>query len=236
MSYFTFGSMSAISKYEPEELLLNGLDTVWIGVESYFTRLKKTRAENQQEQFDLNERGAFTAETFRTLHSMGIKTIGSWIMGLDCQDRINVPLDEDHFISLNPTFQQISVLTVEPAMPIGKRYESGKPEAANTPGGTIICTARLLSRPNSRSASFSAASTRCTGECTSPSAPRCCGCWSAISTAICIAATRSIRCYAGRRPPSSAQDTRAGGHASGHRGIRSERRDSRAWRTTSADR
>lgn len=126
LNYFTFGSMSAISKYEPEELLLNGLDTVWIGVESYFTRLKKTRAENQQEQFDVNGRGAFTAETFRTLHSMGIKTIGSWIMGLDCQDRINVSLDEDYFISLNPTFQQISVLTVEPEMPIGKRYETGE--------------------------------------------------------------------------------------------------------------
>src|SRR5262249_45050816 len=34
LNYFTFGSVSAICKYDPEELLLNGLDTVWVGVES----------------------------------------------------------------------------------------------------------------------------------------------------------------------------------------------------------
>ncbi len=122
LNYFTFGSLSAISRYDPEELLLNGLDTVWIGVESYFTRLRKTRAEDQQGELDITERGAYTADTFRTLHGMGIKTIGSWIMGLDCQHRVNISQDEEYFLRLNPTFQQISVLTVEPEMPIGRRY------------------------------------------------------------------------------------------------------------------
>ncbi|MFL6262986.1 MAG: hypothetical protein ACJ76Y_25075 [Thermoanaerobaculia bacterium] len=133
LSYFTFGSLSAISRYDPEELLLNGLDTVWIGVESYFTRLKKTRGEDQQGRLDLDERNAFTADTFRALHGLGIKTIGSWIMGLDCQNRVNIPRDEDHFVRLNPTFQQISVLTVEPAMPIGRRYDVGDAETRKYP-------------------------------------------------------------------------------------------------------
>lgn len=129
LNYFTFGSISAISKYDPEELLLNGLDTVWIGVESYFTRLKKTRADEEQGPLDVNQRGSYTADTFRTLHGVGIKTIGSWIMGMDCQNRINISLDEDYFIDLNPTFQQISVLTVEPEMPLGKRYATAASES-----------------------------------------------------------------------------------------------------------
>ena len=122
LNYFTFGSLSAISRYDPEELLLNGLDTVWIGVESYFTRLRKTRAEDQRGELDISERGTQTADTFRALHNLGIKTIGSWIMGMDCQDRVNIAQDEDYFLRLSPTFQQISVLTVEPEMPIGRRY------------------------------------------------------------------------------------------------------------------
>jgi haloalkane dehalogenase len=125
LNYFTFGSLSAISRYDPEELLLNGLDTVWIGVESYFTRLRKTRAEDQRGELDIAERNAYTADTFRALHGMGIKTIGSWIMGMDCQNRVNIAQDEEYFLRLGPTFQQISVLTVEPEMPIGRHYDHG---------------------------------------------------------------------------------------------------------------
>lgn len=110
LNFFTFGSISAICKYDPEELLLNGLDTVWIGVESLYTRLKKTQ-------------GADAETIFRTLNEVGIKTIGSWIAGLDLQDQYNIAKDEDYFVSLNPTFQQISILTVEPSMPLARVYE-----------------------------------------------------------------------------------------------------------------
>lgn len=124
LNYFTFGSLSAISKYDPDELLLNGVDTIWVGIESYFTRLKKTRREMQQGSFDVASHGEATTETIDTLHHMGIKTIGSWIMGLDCQNGVNIGMDEDYFIRLNPVYQQISILTVEPEMPIGRRYKT----------------------------------------------------------------------------------------------------------------
>jgi hypothetical protein len=113
LNYFTFGSLSAISKYDPEELLLNGLDTVWIGVESKFTRLKKTK-------------GAEPDEAFDALHGVGIKTIGSMILGLDIQNEGNIVTDEEFFIRLNPTFQQISILTVEPSMPLARLYQKQK--------------------------------------------------------------------------------------------------------------
>jgi hypothetical protein len=113
LNYFTFGSISALSKYEPDELLLNGLDTVWVGVESVFSRLKKRQ-------------GADPVELFDTLHSIGIKTIGSMIMGLDFQDNTVIVDDKDNFLRLNPTFQQISALTVEPNMPLGRVYQKRK--------------------------------------------------------------------------------------------------------------
>ena len=133
LNYFTFGSLSAISRYEPDELLLNGLDTVWIGVESYFSRLKKTRTEANQDVYDMDQRTHDTRSTFRALHDVGIKTIGSWIMGLDCQNRMNVGEDESFFVNLNPTFQQISLLTVEPEMPLGRQYGTSGPGGKRWP-------------------------------------------------------------------------------------------------------
>jgi hypothetical protein len=113
LNYFTFGSASAICKYDPEELLLNGVDTIWNGVESKFTQLKKTQGANAGDMFD-------------SLHAVGIKTIGSMILGLDLQNQGNISADEDFFVRLNPTFHQISILTVEPSMPLARLYNKQK--------------------------------------------------------------------------------------------------------------
>ncbi len=104
LNYFTFGTINAICKFDPEELLLNGLDTVWIGVESLYADLEK-----------LN--GYDVKKTFQNLNEIGIKTVGSWMCGLDTQDQDNIAKDEDYLISLNPSFQQISILTDEASMP-----------------------------------------------------------------------------------------------------------------------
>ncbi|GAX62224.1 Fe-S oxidoreductase [Candidatus Scalindua japonica] len=104
LNYFTFGTVNAISKFDPEELLLNGLDTVWIGVESLYANLEK-----------LN--GYDVKKVFQGMNEIGIKTIGSWMCGLETQDQNNIANDEDYLISLNPSFQQISILTDETSMP-----------------------------------------------------------------------------------------------------------------------
>ncbi len=106
-NYFAFGSLSALTKYEPEELLLNGIDTLWVGVESKYSPLPKTKGTTAKDQFDL-------------LHSIGIKTVGSWIIGEDFQTPENIEDDMALFIMLDSTFQQLSILTVSPTLGLWK--------------------------------------------------------------------------------------------------------------------
>ena len=105
LNYSAFGSLNTIPQYNPEQLLLNGIDMIWIGVESKYSGLKKLNNSSAQ-------------EIFQMLHSIGIKTIGSWIMGDDGQTPDNIKNDIDYFINLDPTFQQISLLSILPSMPI----------------------------------------------------------------------------------------------------------------------
>ena len=110
-NYFAFGSLSAISRFEPEELLLYGLDTLWVGVESNKSPLAKTN-------------GLKPEDAFEQLHSMGIKTVGSWIIGEDFQTPENIEEDGDFFISLDATFQQLSILTVAPTLKLWEDLKS----------------------------------------------------------------------------------------------------------------
>lgn len=126
LNYFTFGSISAVVKYTPEELLLNGVDTLWVGVESLFTNLKKAKKNGVIQIWgDKTVKGITDAsQVFRSLHDAGIKTIGSWIAGLDVQNQTNIARDIEYFASLAPTFQQVSILTIEPEMPWAKRFNT----------------------------------------------------------------------------------------------------------------
>ncbi len=110
LNYLAFGSISAIAKYEPEELLLSGLDTLWVGVESKFSPLPKGK-------------GMAVGDAFRLLHSIGIKTVGSWMIGEDFQTPDNIGEDKDFFVSLDPTFQQVAILAVLPPLPLYRSLE-----------------------------------------------------------------------------------------------------------------
>lgn len=109
VGFFTFASLQALARYEPEELLLLGVDTVWVGVESRFSPLGKRRPGDTPEQ---------VAAAFTGLRALGIKTVGSWIIGQDFQDPTRLSLDEDFFVGLGPTMQQLSLLTVAPGTPL----------------------------------------------------------------------------------------------------------------------
>jgi hypothetical protein len=110
LNYAAFGSISEIAKYEPDELLLNGVDALWVGVESKLTRLKKRK-------------GADPEDIFPALHSVGIKTIGSWILGEDAQTPDTLGEDMDYFVGLDSTFQQLSIMTVFPSLPLWRRLK-----------------------------------------------------------------------------------------------------------------
>lgn len=113
LNYLSFGSLSSLEQYTPEELALNGVSFIWIGVESLYAKLRKLG--NRQ-----------TQQTFDSLHHHGIGTVGSWIVGWDDQTRENIEADLESFIQLEPTFAQISILTPMPGTPLWQNLKKHK--------------------------------------------------------------------------------------------------------------
>ncbi len=113
MNYQVFGTIRAVSMWDPEELLLNGISGVWSGIESFFSYDRKKRG-NVQELVD-------------GLHNNGITTILSWILGDDVQTKENIEQDVDMFLALRPPAAQLSVLIAMPGTPLRQRVkESGR--------------------------------------------------------------------------------------------------------------
>ncbi len=110
LGYFTFGSIESLSQFTTEELLLNGLQTVWIGVESLFCDLKKRQGKDVE-------------DLFAKLHDAGISTVGSWIAGWDYHDRQNIIEDREFFMSLRPCYTQISQLLPIPETALWDRLK-----------------------------------------------------------------------------------------------------------------
>jgi haloalkane dehalogenase len=109
ISYFSFGTIEDLSRYDiVEDLVMNGVGSIWIGVESLFTPLKKRQGRDVREVFD-------------ELHANGIETVGSWIGGWDFHDKKNIEEDLEYFISLEPTRSQLFPLYPPPGTNIYDR-------------------------------------------------------------------------------------------------------------------
>lgn len=117
--WHTFGSMRAISPFSGEELRACGLGGVWIGVESGLEDGARTG-------FKKREGAKTPPQVFADLHKHGIETIGSMILGFDFHDHGNIVDDIDYFVSLRPTFYQISPLTPCPGTKLFKRLREEK--------------------------------------------------------------------------------------------------------------
>ena len=112
ISYFSFGTIEDLSRYDVvEDLVLNGVGTIWIGVESLFSTLPKRQGRDVKEVFD-------------ELHAHGIGTIGSWIGGWDFHDKKNIEEDLEYFISLEPTQSQLFPLYPPPGTSLYERLVS----------------------------------------------------------------------------------------------------------------
>jgi hypothetical protein len=112
ISYFSFGTIEDLSRYDVvEDLVLNGVGTIWIGVESLFSTLPKRQGRDVKEVFD-------------ELHAHGITTIGSWIGGWDFHDKKNIEEDLEYFISLEPTQSQLFPLYPPPGTSLYERLVS----------------------------------------------------------------------------------------------------------------
>ncbi|MBI4868648.1 MAG: cobalamin B12-binding domain-containing protein [Candidatus Wallbacteria bacterium] len=131
LNYLMFASADHVSAIEPEELLLAGVDGVWIGVESCFTQLEKRR-------------GTDLAALFSTLHAHGINTVGSTIFGFDFHSPENVEADIEYYAGLAPTLQQVGILNVVPPTADwarmrreGRLVNEEKPQERNIYGNTF---------------------------------------------------------------------------------------------------
>lgn len=111
----TFGSIDAIAafaeKYGWEAILEAGVGCIFIGVESKFA------GEHGYDKRD----GADAKVVFQKLHAMGIRTIGAWMCGWDFHDHSNIHEDLNYFISLRPTYQQLSRVSPFPGTPLWDR-------------------------------------------------------------------------------------------------------------------
>jgi len=120
MAHFGFGSIEDLSKYDVvDDLVLNGVGTIWIGVESLYSELAKRQ-------------GRDTKEVFDDLHAHGISTVGSWIGGWDFHTKENIGPDLDYFISCKATQTQLLPLSPIPGTSLYERLLSeGRLDDAN---------------------------------------------------------------------------------------------------------
>jgi len=108
LDWFAFGSMdfigSFVDKYGWDTILESGIGVMFIGVESKFGELLKYKKRSKVDP----------KVVFNHLHNMGIRTIGSWIVGWDFHNHMNILEDLNYFVSLNPTYQQLTRLSPFP--------------------------------------------------------------------------------------------------------------------------
>lgn len=121
VDWFAFGSIDHIGKFAEtygwDALAETGIGAIFIGVESKFAG---AHGYDKRDEVD-------PKEVFNRLHSMGIRTVGAWICGWDWHDHSNVYEDLNYFVSLYPTYQQLTRLSPFPGTPLWERLrEEGR--------------------------------------------------------------------------------------------------------------
>ncbi|KPA09550.1 radical SAM domain-containing protein [Candidatus Magnetomorum sp. HK-1] len=117
IDWFGFGSIDHIGKFAKlygwQALAEIGLGTLFIGVESKFAG---EHGYDKRTEFDAKE-------VFSRLHSVGIRSVGAWICGWDWHDHSNIYEDLNYFISLYPTYQQLTRMSPFPGTALWKKLK-----------------------------------------------------------------------------------------------------------------
>ena len=121
MDWFGFGSVDHIGKFAKrfgwDAIAEIGIGTIFIGVESKFAG---DHGYDKRDEIDAKV-------VFEKLHSMGIRTVGAWICGWDWQTHGNMHEDLNYFVSLHPTYQQLTRVSPFPGTPLWERLtEEGR--------------------------------------------------------------------------------------------------------------
>ncbi len=105
-----FASAYSISLWDPKDLVRMGIETIWIGVESREATYAKLQ-------------GCDLKKTFDTLHSHGINTLASLIIGHDFHTVEKVWDDFEYLMSLEPTLSQFLILSLACNTPLFERLK-----------------------------------------------------------------------------------------------------------------
>ncbi len=115
VDWFGFGSIDHIGAFADEHgweaIAELGVGAIFIGVESKFA------GDHGYEKRD----EADAREVFSRLHSMGIRTIGAWMCGWDFHTHANIMEDLNYFVSLQPTYQQLTRVSPFPGTKLWER-------------------------------------------------------------------------------------------------------------------
>ncbi len=104
LGYFCFGDLRSMTQYSMEELLENGVDTIWIGVESSLDDVITSAHNIEKRSCD------DIKSTFRGMEEYGIGITASLVLGWDFHTRDNIEQDIDYFVDLGPSAYQVTFL------------------------------------------------------------------------------------------------------------------------------
>jgi len=110
-----FASVKSILNFTIEELIQCGIGTIFIGVESLSDEVLQHEG--------LPKRKGELNTLFQNLHSHGINTLGSLVIGWDSQSMETAQNDSRRFISLNPTFYQVVPLHIVPGTKLWEKMK-----------------------------------------------------------------------------------------------------------------
>jgi haloalkane dehalogenase len=117
LSYFCFGDLRSITSYSMEELLENGVDSIWAGVESSISDV--ITSEHKIEKRTCDD----IKSTFRAMDEYGIGATASMVLGWDFHTKENIVEDIDYFVDLKPSAYQITFLTACPGTELYNRMK-----------------------------------------------------------------------------------------------------------------
>ncbi|MBN2361050.1 MAG: radical SAM protein [Deltaproteobacteria bacterium] len=117
LSLTVFSSVRSIARFSTDELLRCGIGTIFIGVETALPQILDAEKLHKRRGDDL-------AHLFERLHSAGICTLGSMIVGWDGHTPDNIDEDIASFVALNPTFYQVVPLHPVPGTPLWRRLKA----------------------------------------------------------------------------------------------------------------
>lgn len=115
LDWFGFGSVDYIGKYAEkygwDAIAELGIGCIFIGVESKFAG-----EHGYEKRSEVDSR-----VVFNRLHNMGIRTVGAWMCGWDWHHHGNIHEDLNYFVSLYPTYQQLTRVSPFPGTPLWER-------------------------------------------------------------------------------------------------------------------